>query len=77
MLQAERDIKARLEVELSGSKIQSKMLSDMVSRASIAQEADDDDVRRTPDTERSKLLSLIHISEPTRLMCLSRMPSSA
>ena len=22
-------------------------------------------------------LSLIHISEPTRLMCLSRMPSSA
>ena len=58
MLQAERDIKARLEVELSGSKIQSKMLSDMVSRASIAQEADDDDVRRTPDTER---LSLIHI----------------
>ena len=23
------------------------------------------------------LLSLIHISEPTRLMCLSRMPSSA
>ena len=57
MLQAERDIKARLEVELSGSKIQSKMLSDMVSRASIAQEADDDVVRRTPDTERSKLLA--------------------
>ena len=24
-----------------------------------------------------KHLSLIHISEPTRLMCLSRMPSSA
>ncbi|WFD32316.1 hypothetical protein MSPP1_003361 [Malassezia sp. CBS 17886] len=35
MLHAERDIKARLEVELSGSKSQSKMLSDMVARASL------------------------------------------
>lgn len=35
MLHAERDIKDRLEVELYGSKNQSKMLSDMVSRASL------------------------------------------
>ena len=29
------------------------------------------------DDRTVKVLSLIHISEPTRLMCLSRMPSSA
>ena len=31
----------------------------------------------TPDLTTSKILSLIHISEPTRLGMLSRMPSSA
>ena len=30
-----------------------------------------------PDESEDDVLSLIHISEPTRLMCLSRMPSSA
>ena len=55
MLQAERDIKARLEVELSGSKIQSKMLSDMVSRASLTSSHEDDDA--LPDSERNKLLA--------------------
>lgn len=66
MLQAERDIKARLEVELSGSKSQSKMLSDMVSRASLHQyedrvhPVDDEAARRAgmpTDTERTKLLA--------------------
>ena len=66
MLQAERDIKARLEVELSGSKTQSKMLSDMISRASLQTQEE-----RTPrvapatpgsatadeDDERTKLLA--------------------
>lgn len=55
MLQAERDIKARLEVELSGSKIQSKMLSDMVSRASLTSSHEDDEA--LPDSERNKLLA--------------------
>ncbi|PKI85600.1 hypothetical protein MVES1_000275 [Malassezia vespertilionis] len=71
MLSAERDIHSRLEVELSGSKSQSKMLSDMVSRASlngqdtyaIPAEAEvlDDELRRPPSaqavTERNKLLA--------------------
>lgn len=59
MLQAERDIKARLEVELSGSKIQSKMLSDMVSRASLhTGGADEADVGGSgADSERTKLLA--------------------
>ena len=36
-------------------------------------------VRMSPANKLSAMqyLSLIHISEPTRLMCLSRMPSSA
>ncbi|WFC98903.1 hypothetical protein MYAM1_001636 [Malassezia yamatoensis] len=38
MLHAERDINSRLEVELNGSKSQSRMLSDMVSRASLSQD---------------------------------------
>ncbi|WFD38807.1 uncharacterized protein MJAP1_001771 [Malassezia japonica] len=73
MLHAERDINSRLEVELSGSKSQSRMLSDMVSRASLThdderrttpQRASDvpDDERRPPPTppaaaERNKLLA--------------------
>ncbi|WFC94918.1 hypothetical protein MBRA1_001556 [Malassezia brasiliensis] len=43
MLHAEREINSRLEVELHGSKSQSRMLSDMVSRASLSH----DDERRT------------------------------
>ena len=31
----------------------------------------------TAEGRAAKLLSLIHISEPTRHICLSRMPSSA
>lgn len=73
MLHAERDINSRLEVELNGSKSQSRMLSDMVSRASLSQEDErrvtpakaemlDEDVRRMPATspavaERNKLLA--------------------
>ena len=33
--------------------------------------------RESPQTKIYKLLSLIHISEPTRQCCTSRMPSSA
>lgn len=60
MLQAERDIKARLELELSGSKSQSRMLSDMVSRASIHSEdaVEDGSITTSPIvSERNKLLS--------------------
>ncbi|KAI3620644.1 hypothetical protein CBS9595_002611 [Malassezia furfur] len=46
MLHAEREINSRLEVELHGSKSQSRMLSDMVSRASLSH----DDERRTAAT---------------------------
>lgn len=67
MLQAERDIQARLEVELSGSKSQSKMLSDMVARASLHTpderaygRAHADDTRESTsltEAERTKLLA--------------------
>lgn len=67
MLQAERDIKARLEVELSGSKTQSKMLSDMISRASLHSNDERTTARVAPATpgsataddneERTKLLA--------------------
>ncbi|WFD34982.1 hypothetical protein MCUN1_001828 [Malassezia cuniculi] len=57
MLQAERDIKARLEVELSGSKSQSRMLSDMVSRASLQSDDMDDPTTSPIVSERNKLLS--------------------
>lgn len=73
MLHAERDINSRLEVELNGSKSQSRMLSDMVSRASLTQHDDerravahkesaDDEARHTSPTspavaERNKLLA--------------------
>ncbi|WFD18785.1 hypothetical protein MCAP1_000996 [Malassezia caprae] len=67
MLQAERDIKARLEVELSGSKTQSKMLSDMISRASLQSHDERAPPRVAPatpgsatadeDDERTKLLA--------------------
>lgn len=67
MLQAERDIKARLEVELSGSKTQSKMLSDMVLRASLQSHEERAPPRVTPatpgsatadeDDERTRLLA--------------------
>ncbi|WFD26241.1 hypothetical protein MNAN1_001218 [Malassezia nana] len=67
MLQAERDIKARLEVELSGSKTQSKMLSDMISRASLHAQEERAPLRVAPttpgsattdeDDERTKLLA--------------------
>ena len=46
MLHAEREINSRLEVELHGSKSQSRMLSDMVSRASLSH----DDERRAATT---------------------------
>ena len=60
------------------------MVPDDVSRIAHAFEvADIDTIRRrfftgAPPTDRTHLeLSLIHISEPTRHICLSRMPSSA
>ena len=36
-----------------------------------------DDLARALELDAERLLSLIHISEPTRHICLSRMPSSA
>ena len=57
MLQAERDIKARLEVELSGSKSQSRMLSGMMTRASAHVDDTDDTFGSPIVSERNKLLS--------------------
>lgn len=62
MLQAERDIKARLEVELSGSKSQSKMLSDMISRASLHSH----DEKATSATTRYSMPSLDDEEEARR-----------
>ena len=75
MLHAERDIKDRLEVELYGSKSQSRMLSDMVSRASLNAQEDPRAAAQVsgsaPASSPAAVRNNAHLQEPIQLTDVS------
>ena len=62
-------------VKAANAPNKSQVIADIERRMALCTK----DLANEPHNTRAQEqnLSLIHISEPTRLMCLSRMPSSA